>query len=122
MKLSILSAAVVAAVIGGPAYAACSYPKSPDKLPDGNTATMDEMLTGKQQVQQYNKDMEAYLSCIKLEYDGQLAQDGATLTAEQKAELEKRQVQKHNAAIDELEAVASRFNEQVKTYKTAHPK
>ncbi|HNR21549.1 MAG TPA: hypothetical protein PKL49_00850 [Steroidobacteraceae bacterium] len=119
MKLPILAAALVIAFAGGPVYAACTYPTSPDKIPDGRVASMEEMIAAKKQVEQYNKDMEAYLSCIKLEFDAQSAD--STLTAEQKTELEKRQVQKHNAAIDELEGVAARFNEQVKAYKAAHP-
>ncbi|MGD9600045.1 MAG: hypothetical protein AB7G76_14390 [Steroidobacteraceae bacterium] len=122
MKLFIPAAALALVVVGGPVYAACTYPTAPDKLPDGTVATKEEMLAGKQLVQQYNKDMEAYLSCIKLEYDTQLASDAATLTPEQKAELEKRQTQKHNAAVDELEAVANRFNEQIKVYNKAHQK
>lgn len=122
MKSSIVIAAFAIAVAGGPVYAACSYPTAPDKLPDGRVASMDEMLTGKKAVEEYNKQMDAYLSCLKLEYDEQVASSSETLTAEQKAELEKRQVQKHNAAVDELESVANRFNEQVKVYKAAHAK
>lgn len=121
MKVSIIAATLALAVAVGPAYAACTYPKSPDKLPDGTVASKDEMIAGKKLVEQYNSDMNAYLACIKLEYDTQLASDAATLTPEQKAELEKRQTQKHNAAIDELEALAGRFNEQIRAYNTAHP-
>lgn len=119
---SIAAAVVAAAFVAGPVYAACSYPKGPDRIPDGNTATMDEMLAAKKQVDQYNKDMDGYLSCIKLEYDSTVAKDAATLTEDQKGELEKRQVQKHNAAVDELEATAARFNEQVKVYKAKNSK
>lgn len=122
MKLSVVIAAISLAVVGGPVYAACSYPKAPEKLPDGRVATMEEMLAGKKAVQEYNTAMESYLSCLKLEHDERIAGAGETLTAEQKAELDKREAQKHNAAIDELEAVAGRFNEQVKIYKAAHPK
>jgi len=122
MKSPILAAVLALAFAGGPAYAACTYPTSPDKIPDGRVASMEDMVAAKKQVEQYNKDMEAYLSCIKLEYDTQVSSTDGTLTAEQKTELEKRQVQKHNAAIDELEGVAGRFNEQVKAYKAAHPK
>lgn len=113
----IAAALVATAFLAGPVYAACTYPKSPDKIPDGATATMDQMLGAKKQVDVYNKEMEAYLSCIKLEHDEAIAKDAATMTPEQKSELEKRQVQKHNAAIDELEGVAARFNEQVKAFK-----
>ncbi|MBV6423014.1 MAG: hypothetical protein NAOJABEB_00802 [Steroidobacteraceae bacterium] len=122
MKLFIPAAALALVVVGGPTYAACTYPTAPEKLPDGSVATKEEMLAGKQLVQQYNKDMEAYLACIKLEYDAQLAADAATLTPEQKAELEKRQTQKHNAAVDELDAVANRFNEQIRVFNKAHQK
>lgn len=109
----IAAALVATAFVAGPVYAACTYPKSPDNIPDGNTATMDQMLGAKKQVDTYNKEMEGYLSCIKLEHDDSLKD----ATPEQKADLEKRQVQKHNAAIDELEGVAARFNEQVKAFK-----
>lgn len=122
MKLSITAAAVALAIACGPSYADCTYPKAPEKLPDGRIAAKEEMLAGKRLVEQYNKDMEAYLSCIKLEYDAQLANDAATLTPEQKAELEKRQSQKHNAAVDELQAVADRFNEQIRAFNQAHKK
>lgn len=122
MKLSavIASTLIACAAMTSPAWAACSYPKAPDKIPDGTTATKDDMVAAQKLVKQYNTDMEAYLSCIKLEYDGQLAKYPADATPEQaaeRAELEKRQVQKHNAAIDELESVAGRFNEQVKAFK-----
>ena len=85
-------------------------------------AAEEDMLAGKRLVEQYNKDMEAYLACIKLEYDARVTKDAATLTPEQKAELDKRQTQKYNAAVDELQAVAERFNEQIRAYNKAHPK
>lgn len=121
MKVSILAAALALAAAGS-VHAACTYPKSPETLPDGTVASKDEMLAGKKLVQQYNTEMTAYLECLKLEYDTQLTSDAATLTPEQKAELEKRHTQKHNAAVDELEAVAARFNEQIRAYNKAHPK
>mgnify|MGYP003392861041 CR=1 FL=1 len=82
MKLLIAAATLALAVIGGPVYAACTYPTSPDKIPNGATASMEDMLAAKKQVEQYNKDMNAYMSCIKLEYDSQVASNDGTLTAE----------------------------------------
>ena len=57
------------AALAGPVYADCSYPPPPAKIPDGNTATMQEMLDGKNAVTQYNKDINAYVACIKLEHE-----------------------------------------------------
>ncbi len=45
---------------------------------------------------------------------------GEKPTAEQKADMarmEQLQVQKNNAAVDQLQSVADRFNEQVRIYK-----
>ncbi len=105
------------AALAGPVYADCSYPPPPAKLPDGNTATMQEMLEGKTAVTQYNKDVNAYVACIKLEHETAVTTAGDKLTPQQKADMEKIEVQKNNAAVDQLQSVADRFNEQVRIYK-----
>jgi hypothetical protein len=112
-----LLAITALAALAGPAYADCSYPPPPAKLPDGNTATMQEMLEAKTAVTQYNKDINAYVACIKLEHETAVTTAGDKLTPEQKADMEKMEVQKNNAAVDQLQSVADRFNEQVRIYK-----
>jgi len=98
------------------AHAACNYPVAPGKFPDGNQASKDEMLAAKSQVVQYNKDMETYLTCIQGEYDAKVAAE-TQATPEQKAEMARVQDQKHNAAVQELQSVADRFNEQLRVWK-----
>jgi hypothetical protein len=105
------------AALAGPVYADCSYPPPPAKIPDGNTATMQEMLDGKNAVTQYNKDINAYVACIKLEHETAVTTAGDKLTPQQKADMEKIEVQKNNAAVDQLQSVADRFNEQIRIYK-----
>ena len=107
----------LAAALAPAAYADCSYPQAPSHLPDGNTATLPQMLAGEKAVQGYNQQMMAYLSCIKLESDSSIAHSGTQLTKKQKLELEAIEVQKHNAAVDQLQAVAKQFNEQVRIFK-----
>ena len=108
------------AALAGPVYADCSYPPPPAKLPDGNTATMQEMVEAQKAVKQYNLDINAYVACIKLEHETAVTNAGDKLTPEQKADMEKMEVQKNNAAVDQLQSIADRFNEQVKIYKAAH--
>ena len=115
-----LFAITALAALAGPVYADCTYPPPPAKLPDGNSATMEEMLEGKKAVTQYNKDINAYVACIKLEHETAVTNAGDKLTPQQKADMEKMEVQKNNAAVDQLQSVADRFNEQVKIYKAAH--
>jgi hypothetical protein len=123
--IAIASTAVLSA---GTAYADCSYPTPPDHLPDGNTATLQEMVEAQKAVKEYDKQINAYVACIQLERNdavGKIAKPGEKPTADQKKamdDMERVEIQKHNAAIDQLQSVADRFNEQVKVYKSKNDK
>jgi hypothetical protein len=124
---ALYSLAALAALAGGHAYAACTYPTAPDSIPDGNTATLEQMVAAQKAVKQFDSDINAYTSCLKLENDSALAQvdqsqDDAKKKEEQKKELERVQVQKHNAAVEADEALAARFNEQLKVFKAKNAK
>jgi hypothetical protein len=102
------------------AQATCSYPQAPATPPNGSTATRDEMIAAKHDFDRYNTEMNAYLDCLNLEMSSQ-PKDVSKLTPDEKkkADQEKKVlVQKHNAAVDELQAVVGRFNEQLKIFKT----
>jgi hypothetical protein len=116
------SLAVVAALGAAPLYAACPYPQAPAQLPNGSTATKEEMIEGQKAVKQYDKDINQYLTCLDGDFQAALTKGAETLTPEQKQEMQQVQTQKHNAAVDELEALAARFNEQVKVYKARSDK
>ena len=107
------------------AHADCVYPKSPDAPPDGNTATKDQMIAAKHDFDRYNGEMITYLYCIKLESDTAIPKDPSKLTPDEKkkaAEQQKILAQKNNAAVDELQAVVGRFNEQLKIFKARQQK
>jgi hypothetical protein len=118
--LSVLAA--TAALSAGAAYADCPYPSSPDKLPDGASATLQDMLAGQKAVADYNKAINDYVACIDKELDEAIIKAGDKLKPEQKADMQRVEAQKHNAAIDQLQSVADRFNEQVKVYKAKDKK
>ncbi|HXC11022.1 MAG TPA: hypothetical protein VNV61_18950 [Steroidobacteraceae bacterium] len=102
------------------ANATCTYPRAPDAPPDGNTATKEQMVAAAQDFKRYNGEMNAYLDCLKLEMDAAAPKDPSKLSAEEKKKATEQQnvlVQKNNAAVDELQAVVGRFNEQLKIYK-----
>lgn len=131
MKLIASSLFVAAVAFAGGAHAACSYPKAPASIPDGQTASQEQMLAAKKEVSKYNEDITAYTNCLQLESEQALAemeknagtsQEDTQALARQKAEFERRQAQKHNAAIDEVTAVVERFNEQIRLYKDREKK
>jgi hypothetical protein len=107
------------------AQATCTYPHSPDAPPDGNTATRDQMIAAKHDFDRYNAEMNAYLDCIKLEIDSATPKDPSKLTPDQKKKADEQLKildQKNNAAVDELQAVVGRFNEQLKIFKAKQQK
>ena len=93
------------------ASVACEYPQKVE-VPDGTTASEEQMITGQRAVKTYMAAMEEYLACLDKETD---LEDEET-SDEQKAIL----VSKHNAAVDEMESIAQAFNEQVRAYKAAN--
>jgi hypothetical protein len=109
--------AATAVLAASAAYAECPYPAAPDKLPDGATATLQEMVAGQKAVGEYNKAVNDYVACIDKEVDDAIAKGGDKIKPEQKADMQRVETQKHNAAIDQLQSVADRFNEQVKVFK-----
>jgi hypothetical protein len=112
-----LLAIAFAAAAAAPVYAECPYPQAPAKIPDGATATLQEMIDGQKAVNAYQKAINDYTACIDKELDDSIAKAGDKLKPEQKADMQRVEAQKHNAAVDQLQAVADRFNEQVKVFK-----
>ena len=111
--------------LGSAAYAQadCTYPRAPDSIPDGNTASKEEMIAAKNDVARYNTEMNAYLDCIKLEIDAATPKDPSKLSKDEKAKAEEQEkilTQKNNAAVDELQTIVGRFNDQLKAYKAKH--
>jgi hypothetical protein len=102
------------------AHADCTYPKSPETPPDGNTASLEEMKAAKKDFDRYNGEMNTYLDCLKLEANNVTPKDPSKLSADEKKKVDEQQkalAQKNNAAVDELQAVVGRFNEQLRIFK-----
>jgi hypothetical protein len=105
------------ALLAAPVHAACTYPTAPTKIPDGATATLADMVAAQKLVKKFDEEINAYTACIKLEEDAQLAKGGDKLTPEQKSAIEQQQAMKNNAAVDEDQKIADRFNEQIRIFK-----
>lgn len=90
MKKSV-SLTVLLAAFAIPAMG-CERPTAPSSLPDGKTASKEEMLAAKKAVDAFKSSMEEYFACEK-------------------------SPAKKDAAGAELVKVADRFNAQVKAFK-----
>ena len=111
--------------LGAGADAACVYPRAPQALPNGSVATKDEMIAAQGEVKTYSKAIqEVYLPCLEQEKLAAIAAlDPADPNfATQKSTIETLQALKHNAALDELQSVADRWNQERKAYTEAQKK
>ncbi|MDH4124178.1 MAG: hypothetical protein OEW64_03725 [Gammaproteobacteria bacterium] len=96
---------------------ACDYPERPS-IPDGNTASKDELLAAKEAVNAYLAGVDSYLTCIE---DAEKAAV-AELENPDPADLQRRDEmlsKKFDAANDEKVLVGEQFNQQVRAYNAA---
>ena len=89
----------------------CNYPKMNFVIPNGATATMENMVAGQSNFKSYNADMEAYLTCL----DSELSKVSKNLDNYQG--IQSLSDSKYNAAVDELSEAANQWNETVRAYK-----
>jgi hypothetical protein len=110
---------------GATARAACVYPQAPQALPNGAQATKEEMLAAQGEVKQYSKTVqETYLPCLEQEKNESLAALDAMDPeyTQKKTAIESMHAKKHNAALDELQAVAGRWSEEIKAFSAKDQK
>ncbi len=112
-KLSKLTASLVLLFVAQSVFA-CDYPTRV-MVPNGNTATKEDMLTGQKGVKTYVAEIEVYLECIIAEEKTARDTLGA-LEPEQEQEREDMVNKKYNAAVDEMERLAAQFNSEVQAY------
>jgi predicted transglutaminase-like cysteine proteinase len=107
-RILALAALSVACSVSLQAHAGqCRLPPAPSKIPDGSTASQQEMITAMQTIKQYNNDVQTYLKCLDFE-------------ARQNQLSPGDQASLHNQAVDQLTKVADEFNAQVRTFKAKH--
>ena len=102
-------------IFAAPLTFACDYPHRAD-VPDGTTASKDEMIAGQRGIKTYMGAMEEYLSCIEATEQKTVAgrDDPDEEAKQQRIEMLNK---KYNAAVEEMNLVAEEFNVQVRAYK-----
>jgi hypothetical protein len=106
----------LALVFLAPLSLACDYPPPPKQLPDGATATKEEMLAGVKVISAYQADMTEYLACIEADEIVSiqaLADDDEEGKKQSKTMFDK----KYNAAVDEQTRTVEQFNAEIRAYK-----
>ena len=123
MNKALLTALLASASIN--AFADCASPKGMGDVPDGRTATVEELVAAKKALAQYDSEVKAYGSC--LEQDTQQQIDALTpkatqATQDKAAKLKNEAAHKLNQEVDKLTAAAEKLNEQIRAYKARSSK
>ena len=104
-------------MLAAPLAMACDYPERP-KIPDGSTASKDEMMASKNDVSTFLAGVDEYLTCIEnSEQDAVAGMDDPD-----PAELKRRDemlTKKFDAANDEKALVGEELTQQGRAYNAA---
>lgn len=110
-RSSPLALLVLATFLAPAAQAACEYPANVT-IPEGKSASQEEITAASAAVKKYLADMEAYTACL----DAEVA---AVPVEQQTPEVKAMHVKRYNAAVDAMEITANAFNEQLRAFKAA---
>lgn len=109
----LIAAIVLTATLAGlatSAQAECAFPKAPASIPDGKTASEQEMVAAMNAFKAYNAEVTAFGNCLDEEVSSKAG-------SAQLMQLKTMKTKKLNAAVEELETKAKLFNEQVRAFK-----
>ena len=108
----------IAVIIFAPVSLACDYPKSID-VPNGNTATKEEMMAGVKAMKAWQEDLIVYRECIEEEAEASKAAIDSSDPLDEAAQiaaLDRQFLLKYNASVDEEAELGSEVNEQIRVY------
>lgn len=113
-RISLSVTTTIAMLITGTALAQmqCDRPANAN-IPDGASASLDQMIEAQTGVREYLTAMEEYLECMNEHIDS--ADDDTD------SDTVNEWINQYNAGVDEMEATAARFNEERVAYQQANP-
>jgi len=99
------------------AFEACGAPTAPVKVPDGKSATREQMVAAHETVQAFDEATNIYTRCLDTTaYQTTVQFKSVAKDADAEA-LSALQVRLHNEAIDRDQELANRFNVQLRIFK-----
>jgi hypothetical protein len=102
------------------AFNNCVLPPQPTDLPDGATASMQQMQRAHAAVTAYNEATNTYLKCVDAAVGRVAQQDQRAASSGSLRLVDSMGVTLHNAAVDKDQALADRFNQQIRIFKAKH--
>jgi hypothetical protein len=113
MKALTSAMLIVCSLPANQARAACEIPTPVVSIPDGSTATEQQLLEVQNEVKAYVAAMDRYIACQNEELTVQSGNASPEFLFQMSSRVE--------FARQEVDAIATRFNEQVNAFRAARP-
>jgi hypothetical protein len=114
------SSQIDAVALASSQLAACPLASAP-QVPDGTTASREQMTAARVAFQSYDAATNAYAKCVDSAVQRLAAELGARVSPAELQRLEAFGSTAHNTAIDQEQAVADRLNAQIRAFRARHP-
>jgi len=118
---ALLSLSLVAALAAAPVYADCPAPNDAIKIPDGATATKDQMLAAQHAIKDADAAIATFADCLRAEQDAKIAAGGDKMTDADKLKISAEYVNRQNVEVEKLQKLADQFNVELRAYKAKLP-
>jgi hypothetical protein len=104
------------------AMADCTQPEAP-AMPEGATATMEDMIAGQTAVKTFQAANIEYMNCLEEAFTAAEAEakEGSDEEKAAATEVYQKAVNEYNAAVSKEEEVAGSFNASIREFKAANP-
>ena len=114
---AMLTVSILAVLAAGPvAFADCTPPPDDSvQIPDGTTATRDQMIAAQRAVKAYDSAVKAYGDCMQQEENAKIAAGG------KKDKLDPQYAKLINTQVDKVTKVAAKFNDELHAYQAKNP-
>ena len=99
----------------------CVAPDAPAGLPDGATASMEEMLEGQKTVKAFQAANLDYMKCLEPQIEAATPAATADDASDEAKDALKALEESYNAAVSQEEELAGQFNTEIREYKAANP-
>jgi hypothetical protein len=113
MKIMPTAALLAVIAAAGNVYADCAIPDAAVPIPDGATATKEEMVTAHKAVLAYDAAVKAYSDCLAQDLTDRIAAGG------DKTKLPAEYIKLNDAQVEKVQQLADKFNIELKAYKAA---
>ena len=114
--------ALISLALGSAASVAddCTAPQTP-ALPDGATASLEQMLAGQKAVKEYQAANTEFRACLEPKVAAAELESVSDSESEEVEALRKKLNEDYNNSVSSEEALAESFNTELKEYKAANP-